>query len=823
MPIDPICGMQVDASTGLTAERDGETFYFCCEHCRRKFLDAGLDSATGHGCCHGSESMSSTALLPVLHSGPPDSGKTTGPGNYVCPMCPGVESDVPAACPKCGMALERSGAPPAAETRTVYTCPMHPEIERDEPGACPLCGMALEAGTVAVEEGDDPELIDMTRRFWWGLLLTIPLFLIAMLPMIGVPLDFLPHETSRWLQLALSTPVVLYCGKPFFARGWRSVVTWNLNMFTLIAIGTGTAFGYSLFAMLFPGAIPDEFREHGQVAVYFESAAVIIVLVLLGQVLELRARKKTGAAIRELLSLVPPTARVMRDGTEREVPLSEVKRGEVLRVKPGDSIPVDGTVREGSSRVDESMLTGEPIPVRKSAGEPVIGGSVNQTGSFLMIADKIGDETVLSRMIALVADAQRSRAPIQSLADRVAGYFVPAVVVVSVLTFLFWAVFRPAEPALAYALINAVSVLIIACPCALGLATPMSIVVGIGRGALEGVLIKNAETLEALEQIDTLIVDKTGTLTEGQPSLTGIKVTEGFDETEVLRIAAAVESASEHPLARAIVSAARDRELAPIPVEQFESFTGQGVSGTVQQQGVLLGRRSWLEASGLAGLAGLDDFIDKHQENAETVMLLAIEGRLAAALAVADPIKPTSRAALDQLRRQGIEVIMLTGDNEQTAGSVARQLGITDYAAGVSPEEKHREVRRLKQAGRRVAMAGDGINDAPALAEADVGIAMGTGTDVAIEAAGVTLVKGDLAGIARAVELSRATMRNIRQNLFFAFLYNGLGVPLAAGVLYPLGLLLNPMVAAAAMSFSSVSVIGNSLRLRTASLQGRLA
>ncbi|HSG73134.1 MAG TPA: heavy metal translocating P-type ATPase [Planctomycetaceae bacterium] len=821
MPTDPICHMQVDESTDLTAERDGETFYFCSDHCRQKFLKDEPHAEADHGCCHGSESMSGSSLLPVLNSEGPASGKkdTSGPGKYVCPMCPGVESDVPAPCPKCGMALEWSGPPAKSAQKTIYTCPMHPEIEQDHPGQCPKCGMDLEPKTVTAEELDDPELVNMTRRFWISLVFTVPLFLLAMLPHVGIPLEFIPTSVSNWIQLVLSVPVVLYGGAPFFVRGWRSVVTWNLNMFTLIAIGTGAAFGFSVVAVLFPGVIPEAFRHHDNVQVYFESAAVIITLVLLGQVLELRARKRTGSAIRELLTLAPPTARRVVDGEEQEVSLEELHTGDMLRVRPGEKIPVDGTIEEGKSTIDESMITGEPTPVDKTAGDEVIGGTVNQTGSFLMKAEKVGEDTTLSRIINMVANAQRSRAPIQSAADRVAGYFVPAVVLTAIVTFLVWAIVQPEQPALVYALVNAIAVLIIACPCALGLATPMSIMVGVGRGAKAGVLIKNAEFLETLEKVDTLIVDKTGTLTRGKPTLTDIAVVEGQDEDELMRYAAAVEKVSEHPLARAITEAADEKQIPVSDAQDFNSITGGGVSGNVDGHPILFGKRKLLEEHKVEGLSQLDQTAEKWQSEAKTVMFLAIDNRFAGLIAVSDPIKETTTSAIKQLHEMGLKIVMLTGDNQQTAAAVSRELGIDEFHAEVSPEDKHDYVLKLKAAGRKVAFAGDGINDAPALAASDVGIAMGTGTDVAIESAGVTLVKGDLNGIRQAISLSRVTMRNIRQNLFFALIYNGLGVPVAAGVLYPFfGWLLNPMIAAAAMSFSSVSVIGNSLRLRTTSL-----
>jgi len=696
---------------------------------------------------------------------------------------------------------------------------MHPEIEQVGPGACPKCGMDLEPKTLTLDAGDDDtELRGMTRRFWIAAAVTLPVFLVSMLPMVGVPVDrWLGPTAHAWLQLVLATPVVLWAGWPFFERGFRSLVTGHLNMFTLIAIGTGAAYLYSLVAVLFPAFIPHQFSHDGGVPVYFEAAAVIITLVLLGQLLELRARHRTGAAIRELLSLAPPVARVVRHGEEREVPLDDVLQGDVLRVRPGEKIPVDGRLTEGRSAVEESMITGEPMPVEKGVGDAVIGGTLNQTGSFLMVADKVGKETVLARIIGMVADAQRSRAPIQKVADAVAGYFVPAVLATAVITFLVWAIAAPEQPPLAWALVNAVAVLIIACPCALGLATPMSIMVGIGRGAREGVLVKNAEMLERLEKVDTVVVDKTGTLTAGRPSLTECIPLASMTEAELLRLAASVEQQSEHPLARAIVAGAATRNIAVPAVARFDSVTGGGARGSVEGRDVLVGKRGWLAEEGVADLAALDERAETLQRQGRTVMHVAVDGRLAGLIAVSDPIKASTPEAVRSLHDLGLRLIMLTGDSEETARTVAAGLGIDEFRAGVKPEGKHALVRALQAEGRTVAMAGDGINDAPALAAADVGIAMGTGSDAAIESAGVTLVKGDLRGIVKAIDLSRHTMRNIRQNLFFALVYNAIGVPIAAGVLYPLSshLLLNPMIAAAAMSLSSVSVVANALRLRT--------
>ena len=811
--IDPICGMTVDTATAFSTERDGETFYFCSQHCLEKF---NSEQAETKSCCGGSNGQSHNQA--VQSKDKPSSAK------YYCPMCEGVQSDVPGDCPKCGMALEASEIQ-VTKQKTIFTCPMHAEVEQDGPGSCPICGMDLEPKTITLENDEgDAELNAMTRRFWIAVVLSVPVFLLAMLPMMGLAIDRLVGGpvVSRWIQFALTTPVVLWCGWPFFVRGWRSVQTWNLNMFTLISLGVGAAYLYSTIAILFPNWIPESFRENGHVAVYFEAAAVIIALVLLGQVLELRARRRTSGAIRELLSLAPPTARVIRDGIEKEVPLDEVTQNEILKVVPGDKIPVDGEITEGKSSVDESMITGEPVPVTKSIGDEVIGGTVNQTGAFQMKALRVGSESTLSQIVDMVANAQRSRAPIQKVADTVAGWFVPAVVGVAVLTFILWAIFSPVEPRLAYALVNAVAVLIIACPCALGLATPMSIMVGVGRGAKEGVLIKNAEVLEAMEKVDTLIVDKTGTLTEGRPKLTELQVNPeiGLNDNEFLAIVAAVESNSEHPLARSIVDAANEKELVLSEVSNFDSVTGGGVHGTVDGKQVLIGKQDLLRDKDVEEIESMSERAIELQNQGRTVMFASIDGKFAGIIAVSDPIKKTSSAAIKTLHKLGIKVAMLTGDNERTAKSVADQLNIDEVEAGVSPEDKHNRVKQLQSSGAIVAMAGDGINDAPALAAANVGIAMGTGTDVAIESAGVTLVKGDLSGIVNAIQLSRDTMKNIRQNLFFAFIYNALGVPIAAGILVPFfgtAALLNPMIAAAAMSFSSVSVIGNALRLRSRS------
>jgi Cu+-exporting ATPase len=737
---------------------------------------------------------------------------------YTCPMHPEVRQRGPGNCPKCGMTLEPMVA---TGPHTEWTCPMHPQIVRAAPGSCPICGMALELRTTGAVEGPDPELADMTRRFWIGLALTLPLLAFVMGDMLpGQPLRHLiPSRFSTWLQLVLATPVVLWAGWPFFDRGWASIVNRSLNMFTLIALGTGMAYVYSVVGTLAPELFPASFRTHGgEVGLYFEAAAVITVLVLLGQVLELRARSQTSSAIRALLRLAPPTARRLRDdGTEEGVPLELVQVGDRLRVRPGEKIPVDGVVFDGRSSVDESMVTGESIPVEKTPGTRVIGGTVNATGGFIMRAERVGSETLLAQIVHMVGEAQRSRAPIQRLADVVSSWFVPAVLAVAVVTFVVWAFWGP-EPRLAHGLVNGVAVLIIACPCALGLATPMSIMVGTGRGALAGVLIRNAEALEILEKVDTLVVDKTGTLTEGRPRLRSVVPIADTDEGELLRQAASVEVGSEHPLAAAIVEGAEARGIKPVVAEEFGSVTGKGVVARVGGHKVALGNVVLMREMGVDPGAVIPR-ADELRSDGQTVMFIARDDRFLGMVGVADPIKESAAEALELLQEAGLTIVMLTGDSRRTAEAVAAKLGITHVEAEVLPERKIEVVRELRGKGHRVAMAGDGVNDAPALAAADVGIAMGTGTDVAMQSAGVTLVKGDLRGTVRARRLSQATMRNIRQNLFFAFVYNALGVPIAAGVLYPwAGLLLSPIIASAAMTFSSVSVIGNALRLRRVQL-----
>ena len=808
---DPICGMEIDPKTAAAAvERDGEKVYFCSLHCHDAFVAEGKAKADEQDCCHGADHSPNEPAKAA-------SGRKPAK-KYFCPMCDGVESDTPGGCPKCGMALERN--PTFREpARTIYTCPMHPQIEQDHPGNCPICGMTLEPKNVAAGgEEDDTELRDMTRRFWVGTALGVPVFLLAMAHMFPAAPHWVEGDFSRWTQFVLSTPVVLWAGWPFFVRGWQSIHNRSLNMFTLIAIGVGAAYFFSAVVMLWPQLFPPSFAEHGKIGIYFEAAAIITVLVLLGQVLELRARSRTGSAIRALLDLAPKTARVVRDGEEQDVPLEQVLKGEHLRVRPGEKVPVDGRVVEGRSSIDESMISGEPMPVEKASGDHVTGGTVNQTGSILIEAERVGGETMLSQIVEMVAEAQRSRAPIQGLADKVAAWFVPTVIAISLVTFTIWALVGP-EPRFAYAIVNAVAVLIIACPCALGLATPMSVMVGVGRGAQAGVLIRKAEAMELMEKVQTLVVDKTGTLTEGRPRLTTIMPAGAIAEQELLAAAAAVEQNSEHPLAAAIVNGAKERNVKVPLVTDFESATGGGVIGNVDGRRVLVGKPDFLRSQSISGLEELEGKAAALQQEGQGAIFVAIDGHAAGVLAVSDPIKESTPAAIEQIHKLGLKVIMLTGDNERTARAVAGKLGIDEVEAGVEPQHKNERVRKLRDGGDVVAMAGDGINDAPALAAADVGIAMGTGTDVAMESAGITLLKGDLRGIEKAIRLSRAMMSNIRQNLFFAFIYNALGIPIAAGVLYPFfGLLLSPIIAGAAMSFSSVSVIANALRLRAVKL-----
>jgi Cu+-exporting ATPase len=797
MAMDPICGMTVDESSPLRAERDGQTIYFCSEHCRKKFVEqvrpvesippprasAGIE----HNHDDGESVVGSASHAQHDHSHHDHGAVAVRPSaaaKYYCPMCLGVETDKSGDCPKCGMALE------------------------------PL------TATASTDGEENAELRDMTRRFWIGASLTLPVFVLAMahlVPMLAAQ-SWSNSHASRWAQFALTTPVVAWVGWPFFRRGWRSILTGHLNMFTLIAIGVGAAYLFSVVAMLMPGLFPHAMQHGGKVAIYFEAAAVIIVLVLLGQMLELRARSRTGSAIKALLNLAPPTARQMTPRGDREVPLDQVQVGDQLRVVPGDKVPVDGVVLEGRSNVEESMITGEPLPVEKSVGDKVTGGTVNGTGSFVMRAERVGSDTLLGQIVNMVAEAQRSRAPIQGLADKVASIFVPAVLAVSLLSFTLWMWLGP-EPRLAYAIVSAIAVLIVACPCALGLATPMSIMVGVGRGAQEGVLVKNAEALERLEKVTTLVVDKTGTLTEGKPKLMDVLPIGDFDAREFLRLVASLEQGSEHPLAASIVQGAKDQGLTIEAVKDFRSVTAGGAIGTVAGRVVMIGKPAFLRNEKITGLEPLEASAAKLQEEGKTAVFAAIDGKPAGIVAVADPIKSTTTEAISELHALGLTIVMLTGDNHRTAAAVAKTLGIDAVEAEIEPAGKVAHIKRLRARGEHVAMAGDGMNDAPALSEADVGIAMGTGTDVAMQSAGITLVQGDLRGIAKAIRLSRMTMWNIRQNLFFAFVYNALGIPVAAGALYPFfGLLLSPIIAGAAMSLSSVSVIANALRLRKVTL-----
>jgi Cu+-exporting ATPase len=786
-----------DKDAVATSTYKGSTYFLCSEQCKKDF--------------EGNPEIFVSDKTTEVHA---------GDVTYTCPMHPEVKKQGPGSCPKCGMALEPLN-PSASATKTEWTCPMHPEIIRNAPGSCPKCGMALEPKSIIAEEEENPELIDMTQRFKGCVVLTVPLVIIAMrhhIPGLSLIDRVIPAGVMKWVELILATPVVLWGAWPFFVRGWQSIVTWNSNMFTLIGLGVGVAYVYSLVAVLFPGLFPASFRgEGGEASVYFEAAAAITALVLLGQVMELRARTKTGAAIKALLGLAPKTARRIKDGNEEDVPLDDIQAGDFLRVRPGEKIPVDGTVTEGSSSVDESMISGEPIPVMKQSGDRVIGATVNGTGTLLMKAEKIGAATLLAQIVHMVAEAQRSRAPIQKLADIVAGYFVQIVVSIAILTFVVWAWIGP-EPRMAYAIVNAVAVLIIACPCALGLATPMSIMVAMGKGATGGVLFKNAEAIEVMRAVDTLVTDKTGTLTEGKPKLVNVVPAAGFDEKRLLHFAASIEMGSEHPLAAAIVAGAKEKDILPSKVDSFESLTGRGVTGLIGGRKVALGNRKLIDERGIAP-GELPDKAEAMRREGQTVMFVAVDGKAAGLLGVADPIKATTAEAIEELHQEGIRIVMLTGDSRTTAEAVGKKLGIDEVVAEVLPDQKAEIVKKLQAQGKIVAMAGDGINDAPALAQAHVGVAMGTGTDVAMQSAGVTLVKGDLRGIVRARKLSRATMRNIKQNLFWAFAYNALGVPVAAGVLYPFtGMLLSPIFAAAAMSFSSVSVVGNALRLRRAKL-----
>ena len=797
--IDPVCHMRVDPESAAGSfEFEGQTYYFCAKHCLHKFTQNPKQFLQ--------PAPTPIGIQPVSITRAKD--KTP----FTCPMHPEVENTGPGSCPKCGMALEPAIYTPQSQAK--YTCPMHPEIVSDQPGSCPICGMALEPTTVALTDEENPELVDMRRRFWVSVTLAVPVFLLGMSDLL--PGISLPRGLS-WIQLILTSPVVLWCGWPFFVRAWQSIVNRYLNMFTLIGLGVGVAYVFSVVATIAPGLFPQSFRAHGgSVPVYFESAAVITSLVLFGQVLELKARSKTGAAIKALLGLAPTTARRVRhDGTEEDVALSLVRQKDLLRVRPGEKIPVDGVVLEGHSSIDESMVTGEPIPVEKTESDQVIGGTINESGTFIMRAERVGSETLLAQIVQMVSEAQRSRAPIQRLADLVAAYFVPIVIAISFATFILWNLVGP-EPRLAYALVNAVAVLIIACPCALGLATPMSIMVATGKAAQSGLLFRNAEAIETMRKVDTLIVDKTGTLTEGKPKLARVIPFDSFGDDEILQLSASLERGSEHPLGSAIVAAAQEKNLSLTNPASFESFTGKGVSGEVGGRRVSLGNLGFMIDLGVEA-SDASQQAEQLREQGQTVMFVVVDEALVGLLCVEDPLKQSAAEAIEQLRREGIDIVMLTGDSRTTAQALATQLHIDRVVAEVLPTQKADTVKQLQTEGRVVAMAGDGINDAPALAQADVGIAMGTGTDVAMKSADLTLVKGDLRGIVRARVLSRETMKNIKQNLFFAFVYNSVGVPIAAGILYPVfGILLSPMFAAAAMSFSSVSVITNALRLRRA-------
>jgi len=849
--IDPVCGMKVDRATArFKTEHEGKEYFFCCGGCLTKFQanPAGVLAAPpkpmGSGLVSLGGAPSGAKLVPIGTAGAKAPGaavhkSVTDARIYVCPMCAEVRQIGPGPCPKCGMALEPESVELAA-TKTEYTCPMHPQVVQAEPGSCPICGMALEPRTVTAAEEENPELREMTRRFWVGVVLTLPLLAIAMGSMVWpglslhgdlgfdlgpIHLNATAGSILRWLELLLASPVVLWCGWPFFQRGWASIINRSTNMFTLIAMGTGVAYLFSVVATVVPRIFPASFQSSsrmlmkGEPDVYFEAAAAIVTLVLLGQVLELRARSRTSSAIRALLDLSPKMARVIEaDGSEHDIPLTQVKAGDKLRVRPGEKVPVDGVVVDGSSAVDESMITGESMPVEKVAGARVIGATVNGTGALVMRAERVGSETMLAQIVKLVSQAQRTRAPIQRLADRVAGWFVPSVIAVAVITFIAWAALGP-EPRFAHAIVNAVAVLIIACPCALGLATPMAIMVGTGRGAHAGVLIKNAEALETMEKVDTVVFDKTGTLTEGKPRVTGFspeEIVAGFPGDQVLRLAGSLERVSEHPLGAAIVAKTRELNLALAEPREVETIPGKGVRGRVDGQEVAVGNRSMME---LAGALNDRSTISTRDYPDVARVFVAIGGRYAGYISVEDPVKQSSLSAIQELKRAEIRSVMVTGDNQSVARMIADVLDLEEFRAEVLPGQKAEIVAELQKQGRVVAMAGDGINDAPALAQADVGIAMGTGTDIAMESGGITLLKGDLEGIVRARKLSQATMRNIRQNLFFAFIYNSIGVPIAAGVLYPFfGLLLSPILAAAAMSFSSVSVITNSLRLRNVKL-----
>lgn len=798
MSKDPVCGMEVDEQKALSAEKDGKTYYFCSEHC--------LNTFTANPAQHSKEEADTQ-------------GKTETETAYVCPMHPDVTSEEPGDCPNCGMALDPVKLE-AEAGKAVYTCPMHPGIEQDHPGDCPKCGMALEPkNSDSGGNQEQKETEKLSRRFRTGLVLGLPVVLLAMEEMIpGLKFGFISHRVSGVLQLIFATPVIFRAGGFLLKKAWKSVINRSPNMFTLIGMGVGAAYLYSAAAVLVPHIFPASLKTDGRLGIYFEAAVVITVLVILGQYLEARARAKTGKAIEALLGLAAKSAHRVRGGEEEDVPADEIRAGDILRVRPGEKVPLDGVITEGKSTIDESMISGEPVPVEKEEGDSVIGATVNQTGSFLMKTEKTGADTLLSQIVHMVSEAQRTRAPIQGLADRVAGYFVPAVILISIVTFIVWAVWGPA-PAFAYALVNAIAVLIIACPCALGLATPMSIMVGVGRGARSGILIKNAEAIEKTETITHVLTDKTGTLTEGNPRVTSYETADGIEADELLAAAGSLEQSSEHPLARAVVDFAEEKEISLSDVDEFESVTGNGIKGRIEGKKVCLGKQKFIQDIAGEVPEALKEKALSMENKARTVVWVAREKTILGILGISDPIKESTPAAIRELHELGLKVIMLTGDNEKTARAIADELNIDDIRAELEPKDKQDIVKELTEQGNRVLMAGDGINDAPALAQAEVGVAMGTGTDVAIESAGITLVKGDLNGIVKALKLSRSVMSNIRQNLFFAFVYNAVGVPVAAGILYPfIGLLLNPMIAGAAMSFSSVSVIGNALRLRNTAL-----
>lgn len=804
---DPICGMEVDEKKAINVLKDGEAYYFCSEHCKKKFLDGDAEDNESHVCCTHKH-----------HEGEFSQKKATaqsGQQKYACPMHTEIISDTSDDCSKCGMNLEPM-TPKSSDQMSIYTCPMHPEIEQDHPGDCPKCGMALEPmNAIENDDGEKQEIKKLSRKFWIGLILGFPVVILALDEMIpAFKFELISHKGSGWIQLILATPVIFWLGGFFYIRAWRSIINRSLNMFTLIAIGVGAAYFYSMAAVVFPQIFPQSLKMEGKLGLYFEAGVVITVLVILGQYLEARARAQTGQAIKALLGLAAKKAHRVTDSGEEEVDTNQIQKGDLLRVRPGEKVPLDGVITEGKSAIDESMISGEPIAVEKKEGDKVIGATVNQTGSFVMKTEKVGSETLLSQIVYMVSEAQRTRAPIQGIADKVAGVFVPVVIIISLLTFIIWSLGGP-QPALAYALVNAIAVLIIACPCALGLATPMSIMVGVGRGAQSGILIKSAEAIEKSEKITHVLTDKTGTLTEGKPRVTSVKTAQGIEEKQLLTVAGSLEQSSEHPLARAVLGYAKEKAVDLKDVVNFNSVTGGGVKGKMDNQEVYLGKQKFIE--GFTGILPQDlkDKARTLQEKAQTVVWVAQDKKVMGILGISDPIKKTTAEAIKKLHELGLKVVMLTGDNQKTAQAIAKELNIDDVRAELEPKDKQEIVKELTAQGARVMMAGDGINDAPALAQAEVGVAMGTGTDVAIESAGITLVKGDLNGIVKTLKLSRAVMCNIRQNLFFAFIYNALGVPVAAGILYPFfGLLLNPMIAGAAMSFSSVSVIGNSLRLR---------